>query len=89
MKLICPKCKEENKKSFVTSDGVGGTTLLGWSDYFDEEGLYHSHNPNSNTSFYTCSNGHKFAVSCLDECLNCDYVKDSFKITLIEENKKQ
>lgn len=84
--MICPKCKEENKKSKLYI-GIGTTTTAGgMPPYYDEEGKYHYHDPNATTSNYSCSNGHNFFVSKVKECSACDYGKASEKITYREGN---
>lgn len=83
--MICPKCKEEEKKSIVYA-GYGMSTLVGYTPYYDEDGKYHSHDPNSNTTNYTCSNGHSFSVSRKSPCPNCDYGKDFEKIRINEKS---
>lgn len=77
--MICPKCKEEGKKSTVQSFGTM-TTLLGYAIYYDEEGKYHDHDPNTHTTEYRCSNGHDILVSRKSQCPNCDYGKDTENI---------
>jgi hypothetical protein len=54
--MICPQCREAGKKSRVY---VGGnyTTCMYSPPFYDEEGRYHNHDPNSTTTDYTCSNG--------------------------------
>ena len=58
---ICPNCKKEGKRSTVT-EGAAMGTLLGWTTTYDEKGERHSDNPNSFTTGYTCSSGHKFSI---------------------------
>lgn len=71
--MICPKCKELGLKSKVYGGNVGFSTCAGWQPYYDEEGIHHSHNPNSNTSSLYCSNGHRIVISSSNKCVNCDY----------------
>jgi len=79
MTMKCPKCQEEGKKSTVQSLG-GRKTLLGWGPKYDEEGVFHSHDPNTCTSYYKCSNGHEFIVQGKPLCPNCEYGKDTIKV---------
>lgn len=73
--MICKECKEQGLKSTVTSMG-SGSTLLGWNPFYDEEGVFHSHNPNRITDYYKCSNRHHFSVVGKAPCPNCDYGKE-------------
>lgn len=57
--MQCPECQKEGKKSKVYQ-GMSTTTLLGWIPYWDEEGKYHNDNPNTTTTEYSCSNGHRW-----------------------------
>lgn len=58
-KLFCPICVKESNKSTVFI-GLSMTTLMCTQEYYDEDGKYHFHNPNTITTEYSCSNGHKF-----------------------------
>lgn len=59
----CPVCQFQGLKSIVYQGGCTAT-LLGWQPYYDEEGRYHSEDPNTTTCGYRCSNGHHFSTSC-------------------------
>jgi hypothetical protein len=57
--MKCPECVENGQTSKLYTNG-NSSTLLGWtSPYYDEDGQYHSHNPNTVTSYYSCSKGHQ------------------------------
>jgi hypothetical protein len=77
--MICPDCEPQGLKSRVRCHG--GTSTLMFSDsFYDEEG-YHFHDPNGRTSEYSCSNGHQFIMSYLENCPNaeCDYGADTME----------
>ena len=65
--MICPECKKQGLKSRVYDRGCT-VTLMGWSPYYDEEGNYHSHDPNRRTQGYECSNGHFWAEQKYNTC---------------------
>ena len=65
--VICPQCKEAGLKSEVYP-GAGRTTLMGWQPYYDEEGKYHSHDPNTTTIHFQCSNGHSWIEKKHNSC---------------------
>lgn len=73
--MFCPVCQEQGLKSKVFASGGGRTTLMGFTPYYDEEGNYHSHNPNTTTRSYKCSEGHVWEVRSTQGCPNpdCDY----------------
>ena len=58
----CPECVKAGKRSRVTV-GASSSTLLGAPPFYDEEGRYHSPDPNVTTTQYTCSEGHKWSNS--------------------------
>lgn len=60
--MKCPICVKEGLKSRVY---VGGTqaTLMYATPYYDEDGNYHSNDPNTRYTDYSCSNGHKWTIS--------------------------
>jgi hypothetical protein len=65
--VICQECKKEGKKSRVYVGG-GMTTLMGVSSFYDEEGRYHMHDPNTTTTDFSCSNGHRWTESRRNPC---------------------
>jgi len=68
--MICAECQAQGLKSKVTP-GTGWETLLGWRPFYDEEGRFHSHNPNVTTRSYECSNGHEWTVKEKKPCPTC------------------
>jgi len=78
--MICPFCKEEGKKSHV-HPGVRSTTLIGFSTYYDEDGIYHIHDPNSSSQNFICSNKHRWNEVSYEPCPNCEYKKGETVIT--------
>jgi hypothetical protein len=59
---------------------------MGFETYYDEEGKYHRHDPNSSWSNASCSNGHRFFVRSSSRCNNCDFGSKG-KMTLDNEDK--
>ena len=57
--MICPECKEQGLRSCVTP-GAGTSTLMYCPGYYDEDGRYHSHDLNTSSTSYSCSNGHRW-----------------------------
>lgn len=68
--MKCETCVLENKESVITV-GLMGSTLMGYSEYYDKDGKYHSHNPNIFTVEYSCSNGHHWKKSTKRPCPTC------------------
>lgn len=64
MKLKCPTCVSEGKRSKLMSNGsytTHGCHQLNCV-FFDEEGTYHNHYDVEKTAWYICSNGHRHQV---------------------------
>jgi hypothetical protein len=62
--VICPECSEQKILSIVRSTGMT-STLMGYNlGYYDPNGSWHPGGPNPNifTTYYACSNGHKFTI---------------------------
>ena len=55
--MKCPECVAEGERSQVDCLR-GSTTLMAWRSYYDEDGNYHSDNPNKVTTQYKCTRGH-------------------------------
>lgn len=74
--LKCPQCIESGQRSKVYDQG-GSTWAMGWSPYYDEDGQYHAHNPNSVQVAYKCTNDHTFQRVYEKPCPNenCEYGK--------------
>lgn len=65
--MICPVCAKDGKKSTVLVSGTQ-KTLMSWAKYYDEEGVYHSHDPNWIRTTLQCSNGHWMERRTLTPC---------------------
>lgn len=76
--MICPECRIEGLRSTVNS-GMSMTTGMGYTSFWDEDGVHHVHDPNTTTTSYLCSNGHEWGESKIRPCQapDCDYGKES------------
>lgn len=72
--MICEECKKEGKKSQV-NEGPSMTTCMGFSPYYDEDGKHHSHDPNTSTVSFSCSNGHSWVERIGGSCW-CGWSRD-------------
>ncbi len=70
--MKCPECVSDGKKSIVYP-GSSSTTLMGYQTYYDEDGVFHKHDPNDVQSNYSCSNGHQWIDHTKIDCPNCDW----------------
>lgn len=69
---VCPTCVVPPDK--IWSMGAM-STCMGYNNYYDSEGNYHSHDPNRHEYNWRCSNGHTWSVSRYNPCGVCDYNK--------------
>jgi hypothetical protein len=83
--MKCIQCVKENKKSTLFARHGMIVTNMGFTPYYDEEGRYHSHDPNLSTQFFECSNGHVSKVTTLKKCGSCDFGKET--VELVEMKK--
>ena len=65
--MICPKCKEQGRKSTIRV-GVSMSTAMYCTPFYDEEGKYHHHDSNTTETSYTCSNGHEWTERTSGSC---------------------
>lgn len=79
--MKCPVCVEKGLKSSVYP-GMMTSTAMYCPPYYDEDGNYHSHDGNTHTTNYSCSQGHTWAESSKGTCPSCDFGKDSHSITI-------
>lgn len=84
--MKCPVCQEKGLKSNVYPGG-GQSTLMGFTPYYDEEGNYHIHDPNTITFSYSCSLGHKWKEVSKKECPSCEYGEGSSKTIIDQQNE--
>lgn len=73
--MRCPTCIEQDKRSQVYP-GMTAVTCMGWTPYYDEDGQYHSHNPNWHTTGFRCSEGHTWQTSSQKPCPSCLYGRE-------------
>lgn len=80
--MKCPVCEKSGQKSKVFPHG-GTSTLMYYQPYYDEDGIYHHHDMNNHTQYYSCSNGHRWMVYSKKQCPaeGCDFgSKESIRI---------
>jgi hypothetical protein len=65
--MKCPICELENKESTVRL-GTLFTTLMGNFQFYDKDGVYHMHDPNTKGQNASCSNNHKFCIEADIAC---------------------
>ena len=74
--MICQKCQEMGEKSIVYEPYGWFTTAMCGNNFYDEEGKYHVHDPNTSTGTYSCSKGHEWSITRRTSCPSCDYGSD-------------
>jgi len=65
--MRCPICEGAGQVSKVYCHG-GGTTLMAYTVYYDEDGVLHDHDPNTHTDSYSCSEGHAWTEKRIKQC---------------------
>ena len=81
--MKCHECIKEGRTSKLYSNG-STVTLMAFTPYYDEDGAYHSHDPNKRTNHYTCGNGHRFSTAFYSPCpcpTGCDYGCEPMVVT--------
>lgn len=71
----CPQCVRDGERSTVHDPATFSETCMGFFPYRDEEGHYHSHNPNMRESFLTCSRGHRWRLMWGQSCASCGWTR--------------
>jgi len=80
--MICPVCKKKGLSCIVSVHG-GSQTLIYSEPYYDEEENWHYHDPNTTTSNYSCSNGHRWSVTVGGSCW-CGWKGKGTKMEIID-----
>lgn len=72
-KKFCPECQKEGRSSTIRCLGQS-STLMGYDPFYDEQGIYHIHDPNIITRAFKCSNEHQWEEKSLPACPapNCE-----------------
>jgi len=72
--MICPACQREGKQSRIKLLGYIVTSMCA-HEFYDEQGRYHSHDPNSMSTSARCSAGHQLAIVVKHGCDvdGCDF----------------
>lgn len=83
--MKCKQCNEEGLTSRVEV-GPGFRTAMCAVPYYDEQGRYHYHDPNTSTYTYQCSNGHEWSESSTSHCW-CEAEQKGLPISLWEAMK--
>lgn len=69
----CPACLSLAAICLGTS-----ATLMLWYPYRDNEGKFHSHNPNTHKTCFKCTEcGTSYTEEWLESCTSCDYGKEN------------
>jgi hypothetical protein len=65
--MICKQCKDVGMLSHI-HEGYSMSTALYSRPYYDEKGVYHNHDGNIATTFYTCTKGHQWTAREQNRC---------------------
>lgn len=84
-RVICPLCWENNQTSTIRLR-ANRITQKEIQSYYDEEGLYHSHDGNVGRGDWSCSNKHYGEYVKYTKCPNCNYGNGNIKLTV--DNQK-
>ena len=72
--MKCPECDEAGDRSVVYVGG-GISTEVASQPFYDEDGVYHNHDPNWHRTEYHCSKGHWWTMSRKGGCCDDDPVE--------------
>lgn len=85
--MICPVCADKVIKSRVFP-GYATTTCIASQSFYDEEGHYHSHDINSTSQVFNCSQGHSWVSSTGNRCW-CGWSGQSEAIRILSSKGKE
>ena len=58
-------------REMADAPGYSVVTAMAGQDYYDEDGRFHHHDPNSRTQQFTCSEGHAWVEVSTSGCEPC------------------
>lgn len=70
---LCPECERLGIKSEWRPPLSEVVTAMPRDSYYDRDGLFHEHDPNSRTGRGQCSNGHVIAIVAYRTCGSCNF----------------
>ena len=62
--MICAQCETAGERSRVFPGGID-VTVMEVQEYWDEDGVFITDDPNTVTRTYACSNGHNWRTQTL------------------------
>lgn len=65
--MKCPECIAEGKKSMVYP-GISVKSAVYYPSFYDTDGKMHTHDGNTVTTNYTCSEGHEWTERTTGSC---------------------
>jgi hypothetical protein len=83
--VFCPVCQQKGLKSKVFVGGARITAMCAEA-FYDEEGIYHCHDPNIMTRDYRCSNGHVWQVKGHGNC-PCGWNNGGDETTILNDKE--
>ena len=79
--MKCKHCEAEGETSELTLH-TSHTTLMCSLSYYDEEGRFHHHDPNTKSDRVTCSRGHSYEHRATDACW-CGWKAEGYRVTTV------
>ena len=86
--MKCPECVKLGMKSVLHASG-GITTLMCGQYFYDEDGVYHSHDPNLTTTEWHCSQGHQGYKREKKACPAPNCIKGSIEFIARKDNDQR
>lgn len=74
--MICPQCEAAGERSRVYPGGIE-VTILHVQEYWDEDGVFVSDNPNTRTQSFACSNGHNWRSATVRGATTLESLEDT------------
>lgn len=70
--MRCPQCVESGERSCVYPRETTSTLRM-HGRFYDEDGVFHHHDPNWTSTEFSCSHGHRWATRWRAACPAGDY----------------
>lgn len=78
--MKCPKCTNP----CIIYPMNSGMTMSASRPYYDHNGSYHNHDPNSTTSTYVCEYGHQWSIKTYNKC-SCGWSGGETIVDVLED----
>ena len=80
-RVKCEECKANGEDVWANICDMSMSTAMGWQAYYDDNNVYHNHNPNTHSTTMLCKYDHPNCYSYYAKCgaPDCEWDKKNLE----------